>query len=167
MVAPLHRPRSRISISKRSIRLQLPKGKRLARQAPDPPQIQVRQQPTTLLARVQQARKFAERVRGHLGLEHDDGPAGTSSVDLLARRVDGVSAGGLFFDFGPVRAAGRRDGVDAVFMITRGVHASRESGSRRWRRHETTPPRRRSTRLAGARLCVIGGPVLPCIFSSA
>ena len=50
---------------------------------------------------------------------------------------------------------------DAVFMITRGVHASRESGSRRWRRHETTPPRRRSTRLAGARLCVIGGPVLP------
>ena len=56
---------------------------------------------------------------------------------------------------------------DAVFMITRGVHASRESGSRRWRRHETTPPRRRRrglasvvSRIAGARLCVISGPVL-------
>jgi hypothetical protein len=31
---------------------------------------------------------------------------------------------------------------DAVAAAARGVHASRESGSRRWRRHETAPPRR-------------------------
>ena len=37
---------------------------------------------------------------------------------------------------------------DAVAAAARGVHASRESGSRRWRRHETTPPRRRRRGLA-------------------
>ena len=38
----------------------------------------------------------------------------------------------------PVAAMASTHRIDAVFMITRGVHASRESGSRRWRRHETT-----------------------------
>ena len=35
--------------------------------------------------------------------------------------------GGLSFDVGPLRAAGRRDGVDAVAAAARGVHAAMAS----------------------------------------